>query len=161
VLILYPFLAIAAAEFVVFLWRRFARAGRAAIAATLVLQASVLWTAFPDYFPYFNVLAGSAPENFVVDSDLDWGQDLRRLQQVIKQRDIGELWLVYRGTAAPWLEEMPKYHVLFAHQRVTGWVAISLLAKQEEDDGYAWLNDYKPVQRVGKSIDLYFIPPPR
>ena len=39
-----------------------------------------LWTANPDYLPYFNE-AVAHPERVLVDSDLDWGQDLRRLEQ--------------------------------------------------------------------------------
>lgn len=41
----------------------------------------------PDYLPYFNELAGSHPENIVVDSDLDWGQDMKRL--AVKLREVG------------------------------------------------------------------------
>ena len=159
VLILYPFMAIAAAQMVVTCWQRSRRLhSHALIGALLLLQASVLWTAFPDYFAYFNPIAARHPERFVVDSDLDWGQDLRRLERAAKERGIQELWLAYRGTAAPWLEPMPHYQLLFPNHPVTGWVAISLLAKEEERKGYSWLNAYTPVQRVGKSIDIYHIP---
>jgi hypothetical protein len=33
----------------------------------------------PDYIPYTNALAGTEPEKILVDSDLDWGQDTKRL----------------------------------------------------------------------------------
>ena len=35
--------------------------------------------AHPDYIAYFNELAGTHPERILVDSDLDWGQDMNRL----------------------------------------------------------------------------------
>ena len=161
VLVLYPFMAIAAAQMVVTAWQSSRRLhSHAAITALILLQASVLWTAFPDYLAYFNPIAARHPERFVVDSDLDWGQDLRRLENVIRERNIQDLWLAYRGTAALWLEHMPHYDVLYPNHPVTGWVAISLLAKEEERSGYGWLDAYVPVQRVGKSIDLYHIPSP-
>ena len=50
-----------------------------------LLGVLVLWMAassalsHPDYLAYFNEMAGSEPENIMVDSDLDWGQDVKRL----------------------------------------------------------------------------------
>jgi len=41
----------------------------------------------PDYLAYFNEFAGSEPENIVVDSDLDWGQDVKRL--AARLREVG------------------------------------------------------------------------
>ena len=40
--------------------------------------------AHPDYLAYFNALAGDDPERIVVDSDLDWGQDIKRLGQRLR-----------------------------------------------------------------------------
>jgi hypothetical protein len=40
---------------------------------------------------------------------------------------------------------------------VTGWVAITALAREHAPAGYAWLSAYQPVQRIGKTIDLYYI----
>jgi len=40
----------------------------------------------------------------------------------------------------------------------SGWVAISELARTRNPSDYAWSNAYQPVERVGKSIDLYYIP---
>ena len=47
---------------------------------------------------------------------------------------------------------------LEARQPATGWVAISELARTRDPADYAWLDAYRPVERVGKSIDLYYIP---
>jgi hypothetical protein len=51
----------------------------------IALPLLVVWLAgssllsHPDYLAYFNELGGSEPEKILVDSDLDWGQDLKRL----------------------------------------------------------------------------------
>jgi hypothetical protein len=43
-------------------------------------------------------------------------------------------------------------------KQVTGWVAISALAKEHDPKGYAWLDAYEPMEWVGKTITLYYIP---
>jgi len=53
--------------------------------------------------------------------------------------------------------------VLPPHQTTTGWIAISFLCLKVGElgdpiDSYAWLERYKPVVRVGRSILLYYIP---
>ncbi|MBV9912665.1 MAG: hypothetical protein JOZ93_08800 [Sinobacteraceae bacterium] len=42
---------------------------------------------------------------------------------------------------------------------MSGWVAITALARAHAMQGYAWLNRYRPVERIGAAIDLYDIPP--
>jgi hypothetical protein len=94
-----------------------------------------------------------------VDSDLDWGgQDLRRLERVLAARGVQHLALGYKGTADLSREALPAFTALKPNQPVTGWVAITMLTLQENRAGYGWLDRYQPVQRVGKSIDLYDIP---
>jgi len=41
---------------------------------------------------------------------------------------------------------------------VQGWIAITALAREHALGGYDWLNAYRPIERVGKTIDVYFIP---
>ena len=131
--------------------------GMAALLAALVWQLSTLWRAWPDYLPYFNELVVH-PERVLVDSDLDWGQDLHRLEVRAAQLGIGHLSLAYRGTADLRRERLPPLHILAPHERVTGWVAVSQLARTRNHSDYAWLDAYHPVERVGKTIDLYYLP---
>ena len=49
-------------------------------------------------------------------------------------------------------------HILAPHERVTGWVAVSELARTRNRSDYDWLDAYHPVERVGKTIDLYYLP---
>ena len=160
VLVLYPLLAIGAAAASRRLWEaRRAPWARILLAAALLWQFSTIATAYPDYLAYFNGLAGMHPENILVDSDLDWGQDLRRLSLELARRHVPALSMAYRGSADLSREHLPPLRLLAPGERATGWVAIDMLALKESGAGYAWLAAYRPLQRVGKSIDLYFIPP--
>jgi hypothetical protein len=132
-------------------------AATAALALALVWQLSPLWRAYPDYLPYFNETVAH-PERVLVDSDLDWGQDLHRLEVRAAQLHIGFLNLAYRGTADLRREPLPQLHVLAPRERVNGWVAISQLARTRNLSDYAWLDAYRPLERVGKTIDLYYLP---
>ncbi|HTD12351.1 MAG TPA: phospholipid carrier-dependent glycosyltransferase [Steroidobacteraceae bacterium] len=165
VLIVYPFFALGAAWVVARAWAalasarapRIAMAGRTGLLALLAWQLSTLATAYPDYLPYFNE-AVAHPERVLVDSDLDWGQDLRRLEWRAAQLKIAHLQLAYRGTALLSKEPLPPFTNLPPDQPATGWVAISALARTRSPQDYAWTSAYQPVERIGKSIDLYYIP---
>jgi len=160
VLIAYPLLAIGAGYAVCAGWERWrAPLLRAGIIGLLLWQIAIPAIAYPDYLAYFNALAGDHPERILVDSDLDWGgQDLKRLEQVLAARGIRQLWLGYKGTADLSREALPPYTLLAPNQPVSGWVAITMLTLQENQAGYGWLKSYQPVQRVGKSFELYYIP---
>jgi 4-amino-4-deoxy-L-arabinose transferase-like glycosyltransferase len=168
VLVLYPFMALGAAHLLALAWGvlRKAALGPLAVVGQGVLvvlvgwQMLTLWTANPDYLPYFNE-AVAHPEQVLVDSDLDWGQDLRRLEQRAAEIKIPKLNLAYRGTANLARESLPPYVIMPPWKPVTGWVAISALAVVHDPKGYAWLDAYKPLELVGKTIELYYIPPVR
>ena len=131
--------------------------GTTLLLALVFWQLSPLWTAYPDYLPYFNEVVPH-PERVLVDSDLDWGQDLRRLELRAAQLRIARLSIAYRGTADLKREPLPPYVILAARRPQSGWVAISELARTRKRAGYAWLDAYQPLERVGTTIDLYYIP---
>ena len=168
VLVLYPFMALGGAHAVALAWRALRKmevrplaiVGSACLVALVGWQAITLWTANPDYLPYFNE-AVTHPAQVLVDSDLDWGQDLWRLERRAAEIKIPKLNLAYRGTADLARERLPPFVVMPPWQQVTGWVAISALAVEHNPKGYAWLDAYKPLEMVGKTIALYYIPQPR
>ncbi len=172
ILPIYPFLALLAglalADLVVAAQlertrRRYAAAGVALLLALWCVVTS--WRAHPDYLAYFNELAGAHPENILVDSDLDWGQDLLRLGPALRARNIHDVWIVYFGSARLNAAGLPPYRELRPGERVTGWVAASAWSLKMGDlstpdcGGYCWLNEYPPTATVGKSILLIYVPP--
>ncbi|HXA16783.1 MAG TPA: glycosyltransferase family 39 protein [Thermoanaerobaculia bacterium] len=159
VLPIYPLLAIAGGIALIEMWQR-----RRIVAPTIAIvlgawMAVSSLLAHPDYIAYFNELAGRHPERIVVDSDLDWGQDLPRLRDAIVDRRIDRLWIVYFGSTdlsryplAPAIRGLPP------RTRVNGWIAISktsLKGAYGQPDDYAWLERLTPVQEIGRSILLY------
>jgi hypothetical protein len=63
----------------------------AAIAVLLVCQLGASALAHPDYFAYFNAVAGSDPSRYLVDSNVDWGQDILRLRDVVRRKQMPSL----------------------------------------------------------------------
>ena len=152
-----PLLAIVAGYGVYRLWGGGMRAKW--LAAGLVgahLFASA-W-AHPDYLAYTSLLAGQHPERLISDSDLDWGQDLHRLETFLQQ-DASDtrFHLCYFGSADVSVFRLPPFERLVPKQPVSGLGAISVMNLQRDD--YQWLQAYEAEQRIGKSIFLYRIPP--
>jgi 4-amino-4-deoxy-L-arabinose transferase-like glycosyltransferase len=81
-----PFLGIFASS----LARRVGRRRLALLGALLLAHAVAAVRASPDFIAYFNELAGG-PENgyrWLADSNLDWGQNLTRVQEYARERGI-------------------------------------------------------------------------
>ncbi|HVT37490.1 MAG TPA: hypothetical protein VHE78_00450 [Gemmatimonadaceae bacterium] len=157
---MFPLVAIVAAAGAQWLMeRRGGTRSMVAVGALVAWFAASSARAHPDYLAYFNEIAGSHPERIIVKGDLDWGQDLKRLTELLRRARIDSVALAYYGTADVASLGPPSY-VLGEKRPVTGWVAISLGARFPSD--YSWLDRYTPVTTVGKSIWLYHVPePPR
>jgi hypothetical protein len=145
-------------------WRKAGLLGPALAAALVAWQVAGGIRIHPDYLAYFNELAGRHPERILVDSDLDNGQDLRRLADTLRALGVKEVGLAYAGSATVAEHGLPRTRWLVPHQSDTGWIAASLwslklgsLDRPGHDD-FAWLEKYQPFARVGASILLYHIP---
>lgn len=165
ILPIYPFLSILAGCGMVGLWgatrnRLLLRVISGGLASWMLISTT---TVHPDYLAYFNELAGGHPERILVDSDLDWGQDLLRLRNVLRDRRIEKFSIAYNGSADLSRMNLPAFDVLAPCTPTKGWVAISVLKLQmgQPSPGcgdFTWLRAYKPVIVAGKSIFLYWIP---
>ncbi len=164
VFVLYPLLCIAAAAFTVRLWQRHQqRIVRAALVLLLGWQFSLIYSAYPDYLPYFNFTAGKHPEHILIDSDLDWGQDVERLQKRLMELKVSKFGFVYRGTIDVIGERLPGVWMVQPFTPATsGWIAASIYARETVSQGaaFSWLKQYQPVERIGTSIDLYYLGEP-
>jgi len=160
ILPIYPLLAIVGGYEVTVLFRhsRFAAVAAAMLVAWVVVDS---WRAHPDYLAHFNEFAGSHPEQILCESDLDWGQDLHRLSLRLKERGIQEFSIAYFGTALLHKAGLPHYELLSPTQPSRGYIAVSLHhlnIDYKKNGSFAWLKSYTPVERIGKSIDLFYIP---
>ena len=147
------------------IWNAAHYAGPALVLLLLTWQLAASTRVHPDYLAYFNEFAGQHPERILVDSDLDWGQDLFRLSAILQQKHVDEVSIAYAGSAGLDLKQfsLPPFKELAPHQPATGWVAISLLRLKAgglgfPSDSFSWLNAYRPVCTVGRSIQLYYVP---
>jgi hypothetical protein len=182
ILVIYPLLAIIAAFGTASICRSPRRSYLAAAFVLLTWHSLSSGLAHPDYLAYFNELALGRPERIRVDSDLDWGQDLPRLRDEVKQLRINDLKIAYFGTAdldrfdlsrsGPKTTEWGTTLIgLTPFQATDGWIAISesslrisgkILAREMRKSigAFDWLEAYTPIARAGKSIRLYYIPKP-
>ena len=85
---------------------------RSVLGVALITLAVESLAIHPDYLAYFNPLAGGPRQgwHYVVDSNIDWGQDMQALGEYVAERDIASvhaLWLaivppeLYGITAEP------------------------------------------------------------
>jgi 4-amino-4-deoxy-L-arabinose transferase-like glycosyltransferase len=132
---------------------------RGTAVALIALHVAASLAAHPDYFPYFNQLAGGDPGRYLVDSNLDWGQDVLRLGRTIRQYGGIEHLKVNLG----WFDYdrlgFPPTSGVGPMLPQQGWIAISEQTFRIEHarGGWSWLDAYA-MTRVGMSIRLYYVP---
>jgi len=68
-----------------------------------VLQLGAVLRISPHFTAYFNGLAGGPANGYrsLVDSNIDWGQDLVHLRQYLEEHGIGKIQLAYFGHGLP------------------------------------------------------------
>jgi len=126
----------------------------------------------PHYLAYFNEIGGG-PGNgyrYLVDSNLDWGQDLKELKKYMGRHKIERVSLSYFGSDSPdrygiaydWL---PSY-VLRNHEpdkepqlNLNQPLAISVTnlhgTPLDNKEQFKWLLQHEPVAKLGYSIFVY------
>jgi hypothetical protein len=133
---------------------------------------------YPSFLAYFNELIGGPANGYkiVTDSNLDWGQDLKRLAQWVDKNNIDRIYVDYFGGATSsyylgnkflpwWGTRLPK------DLNITGgYLAVSATFLQggrgkpvpgftDRTGYYDWLNNFQPLTTIGYSIFVYYIPP--
>jgi len=163
---IYPFLFVFAAAVLLARpaskWRRTAAFGCAAL---LVVESAAIC---PHYLAFFNALAGgpTGGRRILVDSNLDWGQDLKNLKTYLDARRIPEVLLSYFGNAEPRYygiraAALPAVPDVAAAHRLNGVAAISVTNLAIGGSRYAGLDALRPDARIGYSIYVYDLRQPR
>jgi 4-amino-4-deoxy-L-arabinose transferase-like glycosyltransferase len=145
----------------------------------VILGGFLLWqvvsvvSIYPHFLAYFNELAGG-PNNgylYAVDSNLDWGQDLKRLKNWLDDNQIDKIYLDYFGGGnteyylkekfVPWSgtmnpQELPKNSYLaVSASQLQGGRSIAVKGYDGPTGYYNWLNAYTPLAKIGYSIFVY------
>jgi 4-amino-4-deoxy-L-arabinose transferase-like glycosyltransferase len=168
-LLIYPLTALLAADWLGELAVR--RPARAIVAGALLLAwqgVSVAGIA-PHYLGYFNSLRGGPSEGYryLVDSSLDWGQDLPSLRRELEARGYRRVALCYFGTGRPFAYGLRAVDWMAVDDPATSscdWLAISATALQGTYDTPGRLiGKFEGLHaaRAGYSIFLYDLKDPR
>lgn len=136
-------------------------------------------TLAPHYLAHFNALAGGPDNGYrvLVDSNLDWGQDLPGLIRYVQRSGEERIYLSWFGAAHPEAYDLA-FHPLPGFWRfggeaaaygfnplnpAPGSYAISATnlqgIKLDDRDLYAWFRERAPDAQVGHSILIYRVEP--
>jgi hypothetical protein len=125
----------------------------------------------PHYTSYFNELCGGPEKGyrFLIDSNIDWGQDLPALKRYLDDHGIGRIQLAYFGHSLP--ERYGIDYEPLSGQPKPGYVAISVSLLQGHPylltytdppqiadlNRFGFMRALQPVGRAGYSILIYKI----
>ena len=153
--------------------------GGAAIALLLAIEIAVVERARPQLMAFFNAFAGAEPGRALIDSDLDWGQDMLLLKAELAARGVKEVHYGLFAIVNPCEPGWPKMIPLQPGKPVTGWVVLSeqfyrsglhFSFRRESCatgagygfqvdpvDAFDWLKGLEPVARIGASMRIYYV----
>jgi 4-amino-4-deoxy-L-arabinose transferase-like glycosyltransferase len=135
----------------------------ACLAAVVVESVAV----YPNYLPFFNALAGGpgAGPRYLLDSNVDWGQDAKRLAAWLGARGTETACVSYFGTVPldyygiDVISDAPHYDAYVRHTAPRCYVAVSANYLYGEailgSSANRWLRGRVPVDKIGYSIYVY------
>jgi hypothetical protein len=173
VLPVYPFLFVLASRVVTLRLRR-KWVMPSLVTVALVFTAVSALRVAPHQLAYFNELVGGPGQGwrYLSDSNLDWGQDLKRVKAFMERERVPIIYLSYFGTAPPsyygiryqyvpgsWPLEWPPPPDLVPADLSRKLLAISLgnlhEGLPEPNRLFTWLHKREPAARIGYSIHVY------
>ncbi|MFN2374928.1 MAG: glycosyltransferase family 39 protein [Candidatus Binatia bacterium] len=145
------------------------RRGRIAVAVLLLWQAASFAMAAPHHLAWFNELAGGGDRarRLLLDSNLDWGQDLGRLKDYLDARGNPRIGLGYFGHVDPAVYGIA--YDLAPTTPTAGLFAISAnflggypyaitygdRMRPVKAGMWTWLDRLEPAARIGRSIYVF------
>jgi 4-amino-4-deoxy-L-arabinose transferase-like glycosyltransferase len=173
ILPVYPFLFVLAGRVATVPWRRSRLAVGLAYASLLVAVLSSLRVS-PHQLAYFNELVGGPDRGYryLLDSNLDWGQDLKGVRAYMDREKLPIIYLSYFGTAPPayygirhqfvpgsWPLEWPIQTETVPLDAPRKILAISANNLQDlfhsSHPLFEWLRAREPIATIGHSIFVY------
>lgn len=157
---IYPFLFVLAAG-VLFREPALRWKSIATVACVTLLIAETA-SVHPHYLAFFNILAGGpvGGRRYLVDSNLDWGQDAKNLKVYLDAHGIPEICVDYFGIA-----ELDYYGIRSrpltilpdesAVRDLNCVAVISVTNLMLGSEKYAGLALHQPIATIGHSIDVY------
>lgn len=158
------------------------------LAVALIWCAGETLVAYPYFLSYFNEIGGGTMNGYryAVDSNYDWGQDLKQLEQFVEDKNIGKIAVDYFGAGdiKYYLgkDVAEVWHASSGNPQNKGieWLAVSAEFLQSSvqpadanlnrkpEDTYDWLQALRPIPpglgnvpppdyRVGTSIFVYHL----
>lgn len=141
----------------------------------LVIAAPLSLRFHPHHLAYFNVIAGGPREGgwHLVDSNIDWGQDLFALRDYLRQHQINDVGLAYFGTVYAASIGIESHEPPRGFPQ-PGWYAISVSfvhgrphVLRNSQGGrvqvglgeFSYFRFFKPVATIGYSINVYQLTP--
>ena len=154
---------------------KFKKLSLAIFSILIFWQAISILKIFPHFLAYANEIVGG-PDNlylYTVNSNLDWGQDLKRLKKWVEEKGIEKIYIDYFGGGNPKYYLKEKFVPWVGTKSPTefpqgNYLAVSATFLQggrglpgkgfDQPYGYyLWLNQYQPLAKIGYSIFIYYI----
>jgi len=173
ILPIYPFLFVLASRLATIQSRR-GWPMHVLIGVPLILTIVSSLKVAPHQLAYFNEMIGGPDQGYryLVDSNLDWGQDLKGVKAYMDKEKLPIIYLSYFGTAPPsyyginyqyvpgtWPLEWPLPAESIRATEPRKILAISVYNLQDvataHDPLFRWLLVRKPVAKIGYSIFVY------
>jgi len=132
---------------------------KAAVGLLLAWHLASSLTAHPDYLAYSNEIAGGHLEDFVADSDLDWGRDMKRLGGFLDRNGATQVtFSPFNRTYQLAGHDFPAITSGNSEHPSPGWNAVSITMWKVF--GFpAWADRIPPQTRIGRSILVWYFPP--
>jgi hypothetical protein len=150
---------------------------RAGLLCAVTAGALVVWmivpvaSHHPDYLAYFNELGGRSPEQILVDSNYDWGQDLKLLSKELHDMGVKQVSLItvdgvmnhdylQKWYGLPTIMEINDLNPAAGLNAVSPTFANSVrfLVPSHARTVTPWYSKMPPTKRVGGLL-LYYIAP--
>jgi len=184
ILPIYPFLFVLLGGSAVLLWQGGGVWARRCLALLAVWQLASCLAAYPHYLAYFNELAGGSQNGHrvLLDSNVDWGQDLKGLKRWMDANHVKKVQFLYFGYVDPeyygidavypsgnrWLrydppatqsKDAPEYVVVSANILYASRIFLdaSAPAWSETEAFLRSLRAKRPIASIGYSLYVYRI----